>query len=122
MNADAYAEQADWLLMGDLNSRSRKDNWYYGYPADDTRLLAQDVILGKTGLQDVIAETCPGVFCSSTMGNARIDYVYASPSMMGRVVTALIVADRWTLAKPSVYVPSFYDPSDHRPVLVDFEM
>ncbi|MBR1705159.1 MAG: metal-dependent hydrolase [Bacteroidales bacterium] len=122
VNADAYAEQADWLLMGDLNSRSRKDNWYYGYPADDTRLLAQDVILGKTGLQDVIAETCPGVFCSSTMGNARIDYVYASPSMMGRVVTALIVADRWTLAKPSVYVPSFYDPSDHRPVLVDFEM
>ncbi len=121
VNDPKYAN-ADWLLMGDLNSRSRKDNWFYGYPENDTRLLTQDVILEQTDLVDIIAETWKGSFCSSTYGNSRIDFMYANPSMMRSVVDAGILVDKWTSSRPSTYVSAFYDPSDHRPILVDFDL
>ena len=103
----------------DMNSRSRKDNWYYGYADDSTVLITQDVVLQQTNLLDIIAETWPGTFCSSTYGNARIDFMYASPSMMTRVVDAGFVLDKWTIPHKTPY---FYDPSDHRPILVDFQL
>ena len=109
-------------MMGDFNSRSRADNWYYGYPENDTRLLVHNHILDHTDLKDIIAERYPGSFISSTYGNARIDYMYASPSMNARIVNALTVMDKWTTATQSPYVSNFYDPSDHRPILADFEL
>lgn len=122
VNDAAYAAQQDWLMMGDFNSRSRVDNWYYGYAANDTRLLVHNHILDNTDLKDIIAERNPGCFISSTYGNSRIDYMYASPSMYDRVVNAMTVVDKWTTLTPSPYVSSFYYPSDHRPILVDFEL
>lgn len=71
---------------------------------------------------DIIAERNPGCFVSSTYGNARIDYIYASPSMYARIVNALIVVDKWTSATKSPYVSKLLRPSDHRPILVDFEL
>ena len=88
-------------MMGDFNSRSRADNWYYGYPENDTRLLVHNHILDHTDLKDIIAERYPGSFISSTYGNARIDYMYASPSMYARIVNALTVMDKWTTATQS---------------------
>ena len=32
------------------------------------------------------------------------------------------VMDKWTTATQSPYVSNFYDPSDHRPILADFEL
>ena len=61
-------------------------------------------------------------FCSSTYGNSRIDFMYANPSMMRSVVDAGILVDKWTSSRPSTYVSAFYDPSDHRPILVDFDL
>ena len=116
------AEKQLWMMMGDFNSRSRADNWYYGYPENDTRLLVHNHILDHTDLKDIIAERYPGSFISSTYGNARIDYMYASPSMYARIVNALTVMDKWTTATQSPYVSNFYDPSDHRPILADFEL
>ena len=37
-----------WMMMGDFNSRSRRDNYVYGYPDRDTRFLVQDYIYGHT--------------------------------------------------------------------------
>ncbi|MBO4670655.1 MAG: metal-dependent hydrolase [Bacteroidales bacterium] len=124
VNAAAYSGVSDWILLGDLNSRSRLDNWYLGYPDDDTRLLTQDVVLNKTALKDVIREwyPAPANYLSSTAGSARIDYVYASAPLMDQVVNALIIGDKWVDQVPSVYVPSYYDPSDHRPILIDFDL
>jgi len=122
VNNPEYASCQDWLMMGDFNSRSRADNWYYGYPENDTRLLVHNHILDHTDLKDIIAERYPGSFISSTYGNARIDYMYASPSMYARIVNALTVMDKWTTATQSPYVSNFYDPSDHRPILADFEL
>ena len=51
------------------------------YPENDTRLLVHDHIRNNTDLVDIIAERNPGRFISSTYGNARIDFMYASPSM-----------------------------------------
>ena len=108
-------------MMGDFNSRSRADNWYYGYPENDTRLLIQPHSGPYRPQGDIIAERYPGSFISSTYGNARIDYMYASPSMYARIVNALTVMDKWTTATQSP-VSNFYDPSDHRPILADFEL
>lgn len=118
----AYAGQADWLMMGDFNSRSIKDEWFCNYGESSTKYLALNKIYGGTDLVDIIAEKYPGWMCSSTMGNARIDYMFASPSMYSRIVRGFILADEWTTALPSTYVPEFYDPSDHRPILVDFKV
>lgn len=41
---------------------------------------------------------------------------------MKQVVNALIIGDKWVDPLPSTYVPSFYDPSDHRPILIDFDL
>ena len=122
VNSPVYSAQQDWLMMGDFNSRSRLDNLYYGYPDDDTRLLVHNHILDNTGLEDVIAGPYPGYFLTSTYGNARIDLMYASPSMYARLVNSWMITDRWTTVKKSPYVSNFYDPSDHRPVIADFEM
>ena len=123
INAAAYSGVSDWILLGDLNSRSRLDNWYLGYPDNDSRLLTQDVILNKTALKDVIYEwyPAPDNYISSTGGIARIDYVYASAPLMNQVVNALVIGDKWVDPVPSKYVPAFYEPSDHRPILVDFD-
>lgn len=120
INNSEYAGK-EWILLGDLNSRSRLDNWYYKYAEDNTALITQDVILNKTDLKDIIHEIYPDYFISSTAGSSRIDFVYASPALMEKVEEAYIIMDEWTDPKVSKYVPSFRDPSDHRPILVDFK-
>ena len=122
VNNTEYSTCSNWLMLGDFNSRSRTDNWYYGYPDNDTRLLVHDYILGNTDMVDIISERYPGAFVSTTYGNARIDYIYASPSMYGRIVNACVLVDGWTTLRQSPYVSNFYNPSDHRPIIVDFEM
>ncbi len=124
INASEYSGVTDWILLGDLNSRSRLDNWHLGYPDDDTRLLTQDVVLNNTPLKDVIYECypAPANCLSSTGGAARIDYIYVSEPLMKQVVNALIIGDKWVDPIRSTYVTSFYEPSDHRPILIDFDL
>ena len=120
-NNPEYASQQNWLFAGDFNSRSRADNWYYAYPDDDPRLLTQDQVRNNTDLIDIIAERYPGYFVSTTGGNSRIDYMYASPMMYNRIINAMVLIDNWTRPVKTIF-SNFYIPSDHRPILVDFEM
>ena len=119
VNNSTYSSHPYWLFMGDLNSRSRCDNWYYNYAEDSTLLICQDVVRKKTKLVDVIEKWYPGDFVSSTGGKSRIDYVYASPSMYSSVSNATIVIDDWTIIQKT-NLSNFYLPSDHRPIIVDF--
>ena len=124
INNSSYSSE-DWILLGDMNSRSRLDNGTYGYAANNTAFLTQDVILQQTDMKDVIAELYPGPdnFMASTYGTSRIDYVYVSPALMDKVVNAFILADQWNYkGDKSPYVDSFRMPSDHRPVVVDFNL
>lgn len=124
INSPEFAGTENWLLMGDLNSRSRADQWHFKSDDDTTRLKCQDEIRDHTSMVDIIASTYPGDFMSSTYGNSRIDNMYASPAMYARVKNAMILIDDWTAAfsvRKSPYEKTFIEPSDHRPILVDFE-
>lgn len=112
-----------WMMMGDFNSRSRKDNFVYGYPDDDSRLWVHDYVLRNTPYKDAVAEKHPGSFRTSTGGKARIDFVYCTPALYECVKSADVVYDRYT--EPvcdSLGLSNFYYPSDHRPIVVDFEL
>lgn len=123
VNAPEYASQTDWLMMGDFNSRSYSDDWYYKHGESSTRYLCQNAIKNNSNLVDIIGKDYPGMFISSTGGNARIDYMFASPSMYSKVKNSAIVIDSYAMpVVDGLYGTGFYNPSDHRPVLVDFEL
>lgn len=124
VNAPEYASHTDWLMMGDFNSRSMVDEWYYKYAdTKPTYYLCQNVIKDNTSLVDIIGNFYPGCFVSSTGGKARIDYMYASASLYSKVKNAITIIDTYTVpVKDAKYNSGFYFPSDHRPILVDFEL
>ena len=121
LGSTEFSDVRNWLMLGDFNSRSPLDNWHYKYPENDTRLLVHKYILDNTGMKDIIAERYEGSFISTTSGDARIDFVYASEPMYGRIVNAWVLTDGWTTPVKTPF-SNFYDPSDHRPIIIDFEM
>lgn len=122
INSSEYASQTDWLMMGDFNSRSQLDEWKYNYGDGTTYYLCQDAIKNNSDMVDIIGTYYPGYFLTSTYGSARIDYMFASPSMYSKVKNAAMVIDSFTSPKPdALYGTGFYNPSDHRPIMVDFE-
>ena len=123
VNNAKYANEEYWLLGGDTNSTSRLDNWYKGYASNSTKLLTHDVVLNQTDLKDVIGHRYPGLFMASTTGTGRIDIMYASPKMYGLLDNAMTIWDSWTsLTAKSTYYSSFMDPSDHLPLIMDFDL
>ena len=123
-----FSGQANWLMMGDFNTRSRIDNWHYGLPENSPFLSSHDYILQQTDYKDIIGLTYPGHFFATrtwaddAAGNTppRYDFMYASPAMMARVHNAMILNEKWT---NMVWERSnYYNSSDHRPILVDFEL
>ena len=123
VNNSQYASEQYWLLGGDTNSQSRLDNWYKGYDTASTKLLAHDIILNQTDLKDVIGHRYPDCYMSSTAGASRIDIMYASPAMYALMDNAMTIWDSWTaLTAKSIYYSSFSDPSDHLPLIMDFDL
>lgn len=117
------ADKQLWMMMGDFNSRSRKDNYIYGYPDNDSRLWVHDYVLQETPYIDVVAEKHEGEFRSSTAGKSRIDFVYCTPPLFECVTEADVVYDAYTEpVRDSLGLSNFYYPSDHRPIVVDFEL
>lgn len=122
-NSAAYSSCKDWIMAGDMNSRSRVDNHYYKLADSDPLLWCQDALLNSTDLVDVIGTRYPGDFYSSVLTNqARVDYVYVSPSLYPLVANAQILIDDWCDTVQSPYVTVYRgQPSDHKPILVDFK-
>ena len=120
VNNTLYADEELWLLGGDTNAHSRLDNWYYKYAKNDTRLLTHDVVLNNTTLKDIIGLRYPNCFFTTSRNNVRIDILYASPKMYDKITNATILMDSWA---GNIYsLPPYYYPSDHRPLLIDFDM
>lgn len=124
VNAPEFSSQTEWLMMGDFNSPSMLDEWHNRMlEKTPTKYLCQNVIRDNTSLVDIIGNYYKGYFMSSTAGGSRIDNMYASPSMYSKVRNAMILIDSYTtLRADSTYPSGFYHPSDHRPILVDFEL
>ena len=122
INNASYASEQDWILVGDFNAVSRLDDGVYGYGAGDKRYLAQNVILDKTNLKDIIATWYPAPqFVQSTYGVDRRDFVYLSPALVQNVVRAVTFTDSFTPGTKTG-ISNFSIPSDHRPFIVDFNI
>ncbi|MDE7407809.1 MAG: endonuclease, partial [Muribaculaceae bacterium] len=116
------ADKELWMMMGDFNSKSRVDNHYYKYTPDTTAFLCQDYVINNTPYVDVIAKRNPGKFISSCGSPIRIDYVYCTKPLYDRVKHAEIIHDSYTTPVRDERVKSFYNPSDHCPILIDFDL
>ena len=112
------------MMMGDFNSRSRVDNDQYGYEDNDPRLLVHDYIKANTPYIDVIKAKHPNEFKPSIGAkSSRIDFVYCTPALYDRVVYADIIWDEYTTpVRDPQGLSNFWRPSDHMPILVDFDM
>ena len=134
--------------MGDTNSISPLDEDYYytesysRYNTDGEKwVLPHKVFLEESGtkygvqLYDMLRQgegsyyTGSGRFMTSTGGFARMDIMYGSESMRKRVSgMSLILNDDWCGIKNSAVYDSEVDsklpkiPSDHRPLLIEFDM
>ena len=123
IHEDPRAAEGYWMMLGDFNARSRRDNWVYQYPDDDSRLLAHDYILEKTPYIDVLSEREPDNFYSTTGGKARIDFVYTTPPLYQAITNVRVVTDDYTRpVRNPEKISNFWHPSDHRPIIVDFKI
>ena len=112
-----------WMMMGDFNSVSPLDNNTYGYTLDSSKFLVQNFVLGQTPYMDVVSLKHPGEFLTSIGRQRRIDFVYCTRPLYERVVRADIITDDYTRPVLDEQVKhNFWHPSDHRPIIVDFEM
>lgn len=111
-----------WMMMGDFNSKNRVDNYQYNLPEDSSQFACQDVVRANPYYIDVIAEKFPGQFQTTCGGKARIDYVYLTEPMFKAVKDAHVIFDGWVdNYRDEAKISNFWHPSDHRPIVVDFE-
>lgn len=112
-----------WMMMGDFNATSRKDNWHYKYPEDDTRFLVHDYILSDTPYIDVIGQWYCNKFIPTTGSGRRIDFIYCSPELNKKVSAASVISDSYTepVREPNK-LSNFWIPSDHKPIIVVFDL
>lgn len=119
---DPQAADNYWLMAGDFNAVSPKDNWVYRLPENSTQLLTHKYILENTPYVDVIWERGPRNFHTTTFERKRIDFVYLSPALNDIVTDARIVEDEYTRPVRHEKVRNFQVPSDHLPIIVKFNI
>lgn len=113
-----------WMMMGDFNSRSRVDNEQYGYAEDDPKFLVHDYIRANTPYMDVIKEKYPEEFKPTTGSKtSRIDYVYCTKPLYDMITYADVIWDDYTTpVRDPQKLSNFWRPSDHMPIIIDFDM
>lgn len=122
INSVSDAENQYWIMLGDFNSRSRVDNFYYHYPENDSRFLVHDYINNNTPYIDIISKKYPQVFKPTNGRNdARIDYIYCTNKMFEKIIRSDVISDNYTnpVRNPQK-ISNFWHPSDHRPIFMEF--
>ncbi len=114
------AADACWIMLGDFNSLTRADNHAYKLPDDDTKFLPHDFLREKTPYRDILAIRYPGVLMPSCLEPRRIDFVYLTPPLVDCTKSARVLVDGYT-SNSKVPGCSFCTPSDHLPILLDFD-
>lgn len=123
IGTDPDAGSGYWMMMGDFNARSRRDSTRYNYAKDDPRYLVHDYILANTPYLDVIKEKYPDEFIPSIGSRkGRIDFVYCTRPLYDCITDASIVWDDYTTPVRDSSYTHFWHPSDHLPILVDFDV
>ena len=118
------AKNQYWMMMGDFNSRSRVDSAQYDLPEDSPAYLVHDYIKESTPYRDIISVWYDKKFFPSTHNNKRIDFVYASPLLYACIRdTKIFPLEGWLApVRDPQKLSNFYHPSDHLPILVDFNI
>jgi len=112
-----------WIMAGDFNSRSRKDNFKYKYSDAAPSFMVLDYLMSaKSPYYDIVAESYPGIWCPSHVNKSRIDYILMTKPLMDACVEVYTNTDSYTSPNPSEEVSRFYVPSDHFPIIVDFKL
>ena len=124
IDTDPKAKDHLWLMTGDFNAISSVDNFHYGKDLDDTAFLVHDYVRNHTPYIDVIERFYPGEFQKTTVSGKRIDMVYVSPALFGKVKSARVhregFADCYRDPRGKA-IHNFCHPSDHFPVLLTFK-
>ena len=111
-----------WIMAGDYNSYSRKDNFHYRWNNASPGFTTQDYMLFHSPFYDLVAECYPDDFMP-TCGNLRIDYMYVSKPMLNACMDLDKQPDNFTKrVKDPTGNTSFYIPSDHYPIIAEFKL
>ena len=117
---DPGASNQFWVVAGAYNSISHVDARIHGIPSDSPRYAVHRWLADNTPLVDVMHEWLPNDFQVTCGAWSRLDYVYLTRGLYNRVLEARIVVDRYT--RPTYTGESdIWRPSDHRPIIVDFD-
>lgn len=115
--------QECWIMCGDFNSYSHLDNWHYKWgDAATTWNVTKYIESACPYYYDIVAEHFPGIFCRSTMGNSRIDFMYVSKALLKASKKVDPDTDWFTKQSYSDVSKHFKIPSDHRPIIADFNL
>lgn len=117
--SDPDAASGYWVLLGDFNSRSRIDNYFYQWSGDDTRFLVHDYIRQNTPLIDAVAQKHPGEFKKTTFGGHRIDFVYMTKPLYDCLKDIEVVYDGFPANRKAEGLSNFCHPSDHQPIVMN---
>ena len=119
------AEKQNWMMMGDFNALSSVDNFHYGMDLSDKAFLVHDYVRNNTPYIDVIEHFYPGQFFKSTFSGKRIDMVYATPALVGKIRSARHLYDGFAESSRDPRgkaLGNFCHPSDHYPIFVTFKL
>lgn len=114
------ANQEMWMMMGDFNSITPADDNYYHQGKNASAYLLHDYILTHTPYVDIIKHCHPDTPCLSTP-HRRIDFVYLTTPLVDKVTRAETIWDDYTTpVRNKDKISNFWHPSDHCPIIVDF--
>lgn len=118
------AEGQLWMMLGDFNAVSRADNFQYHFPEDSLCFLVHDYIRENTPYADVIRECYGDEYVSSCVwDNTRIDFVYATKPLYSMLKHAEIIWNNYTTpVRDPQGLGNFWRPSDHLPIVLDFDI
>ena len=108
-----YASEKHWVMTGDFNSRSPKDNDFYAeIHRKKPRTFNNDVhnAVLEVYPHDAIFDKNPSEFQSSTRGKARIDYIYCTKKLYSAIKKAYTIRDDFVRTS-----------SDHCPLVMEFK-
>lgn len=110
-----------WMMLGDFNAIARSDNAKYGRSEDDTAFMTHDFIASETVYQDAVGLKYPGEFQSTTLSGRRIDFVYCTPALYEKIKDIRVLREGYPKNHRDSIAKPLCRPSDHLPILVDFQ-
>lgn len=117
------AEKQLWLMTGDFNALSPVDNFHYGKDLEDPCFLTHGYVRNNTPYIDLVEKFHPGEFCRSTLSGRRIDFVYVTPALEEKALSADPLYDGFAKSyRDPRKIHGFCHPSDHYPILVRFRL